>query len=131
MMKTQLLFLLTFLPFLSFAQAPTDIVDIPDPNFKNRLLGGPIDANNDGEIEYGEAAAVTGLDLTYAFMGNSGLTAMGDGPIEDLTGIEAFVNLEFLNLTYNALDSLDVSNNLQLKELIAYQNHLVYLNLGN
>src|SRR5690625_98636 len=140
-MKTQLLFLLTFLPFLSFAQAPTDIVDIPDPNFKEALLEAPInsdnlgqhiDANNDGEIEYGEAAAATELFLLYGDLGNSNTTTNdGYGPIEDLTGIEAFINLERLTLTNNALDSLDLSNNLLLEYLAVDYNDLVYLNLGN
>src|SRR5699024_3096158 len=140
-MKTQLLFLLTFLPFLSFAQAPTDIVDIPDPNFKEALLEAPInsdnlgqhiDANNDREIEYWEAAAATELFLLYGDLGNSNTTTNdGYGPIEDLTGIEAFINLERLTLTNHALDSLDLSNNLLLEYLAVDYNDLVYLNLGN
>src|SRR5699024_4999344 len=70
--------------------------------------------------------------LLYGDLGNSNTTTNdGYGPIEDLTGIEAFINLERLTLTNNALDSLDLSNNLLLEYLAVDYNDLVYLNLGN
>lgn len=108
-MKTQLFFLFLFLPFLGFAQAPTDTVDIPDPHFKWALLhpgfygNNYIDTNNNGEIEYSEAEAVTHLYLDPSVLsGKNNLANINNnqdnpfelGPIDDLTGIEAFKNLE-------------------------------------
>ncbi|MBK8442578.1 MAG: hypothetical protein IPL35_03800 [Sphingobacteriales bacterium] len=59
--------------------ATAQIVNIPDPNFKNALLNHSpiIDTNNDGEIQVAEAEAV---DSLYLFNKN----------ITDLTGIKAF-----------------------------------------
>ncbi len=146
-MKTTLLFLFTLLPFLSFAQAPTDMVYIPDGHFKWALLTpdfngyGIIDTNGDGEIEYSEAAAVTHLYLDPSVL--NGLNApnytntsqnnnpVEFGPINDLTGIEAFTNLQYLNVRYNNLTTLDLSNNVMLDTLYAEYNQLTTLQLGN
>src|SRR5690625_2499549 len=127
-MKPQLLFLLTLLPFLSLAQAPTDIVDIPDPNFKWALLhhtlfgGNEIDTNGDGEIEYGEAAVMDSL-------------IVGDGninqQIQDMTGIEAFTNITYLDCFNNTIDTLDLSQNTLLQYVECEDNLLTSLILGN
>ncbi len=63
--------------------ASAQIVNIPDPNFKIALLNytPPIDTNEDGEIQVSEAEAV----IYLLRLDNKG--------INDLTGIEAFVNL--------------------------------------
>lgn len=147
-MKISLLFLLTLLPLLSFAQAPTDTVDIPDGHFKWMLLtpgftgNGVIDTNGDGEIEYGEAEAATHLYLNPSVMG--GYSTENDlphtdntqnnnpvefGTIDDLTGIEAFTNLQYLNVSYNDLDSLNLSFNENLDTLRCSNNHLVNINI--
>ncbi len=99
--------------------ASSQIVNIPDANFKNRLITIGVDTNTDGEIQVSEAIAVTGvLDLA----GNS---------ITDLTGIEAFVNITILNCNQNMLTSLDVSSNTALQELRCAQNQITTLNISN
>ncbi len=146
-MKTKLLFLLIFLPFTGLAQAPTDTVYIPDGHFKWALLTpdfngyGIIDTNGDGEIEYSEAAAVTHLYLDPSVL--NGLNApnytnssqnnnpVEFGAIDDLTGIEAFVNIQYLNVRYNNLTTLDLSNNVMLDTLYTEYNQLTTLQLGN
>lgn len=136
-MKTQLLFLFVFLPFLTLAQAPTDTVDIPDPHFKWALLhpnyygNDTIDTNNDSEIEYGEAEAITHLKLFNGILGNmnSNSTVPTLGWIEDLTGIEAFINLTYLDVSYNKLDSLSLTENTALDSLYCYHNELTYLDV--
>ncbi len=131
-MKKILLFALLLLSFKSIAQ----IVNIPDPIFKAMLLsanyqtgtastyyqpyydpaicsGGSgndivtvppsviIDTNGNGEIEVIEAQIITKLFL-YGYVGNE---------ITDLTGIEAFVNLQSLTCRNNSLTSLNLSQN--------------------
>ncbi|MCG2418401.1 hypothetical protein K8089_05145 [Aequorivita sp. F47161] len=80
--------LLLTLIFLSSFFASAQIVNIPDANFKNALLNhNPvIDTNGDGEIQVSEAEVVTQLGY---------LTELRDKGIENLTGIEAFINLTF------------------------------------
>src|SRR3954463_14569725 len=92
LMKNALLLLLLFTGMVK-----AQIVNIPDPNFKAKLLAADvtnsiastatnatipntfnkIDVNNDGEIQQSEAAAVTLLDVNTS-------------NIADLTGIEEF-----------------------------------------
>jgi hypothetical protein len=90
-------------------------VYIPDENFKNRLIELGIDTNNDGEISYEEAAAVTGeLNLSTQ-------------QIADATGIEAFINVKYLNLNNNQLSNLDLSANESLKQFSCRNNGLTSL----
>lgn len=61
------------------------------------------------------------------------LTIVGDDwvnyGIQDMTGIEAFVNLVFLDCHNNNITSLDLSQNINLKELYCYENQLFNLNV--
>mgnify|MGYP000016100029 CR=1 FL=1 len=94
------------------------IVDIPDANFKNKLIALGVDTNIDGEIQESEAMAITSLDVSSS-------------TISDLTGIEAFENLEFLDCGGNLLSTLDVSNNIALATLYCYNNDLTLLDCNN
>ena len=47
-----------------------------------------------------------------------------DKDIRDLSGVEYFVNLEYLNIAYNNIERLDLSHNLSLKELYCYKNDI-------
>ena len=105
----------------SFVQAQN--VHIPDANFKNVLLtpdqyGFVVDANDDGEISIAEAAAVMILDLN-----NQNIT--------DLTGIEAFVNLQGLFCDGNQLTTVNLTQNTNLSVLWINSNPLTYLDLSN
>ncbi|HEX8563347.1 MAG TPA: T9SS type A sorting domain-containing protein [Flavobacterium sp.] len=137
----------------SFAQAIT----FADPEFKARLLlASPsnqiarnltgayfkIDANNNSEIEVGEAAQVRYLNI-----GQSAWPA-----ISSVSGIENFVNLrtlhcngnnltelplatfpllDELNCSGNSITALDFSNNPQLKILMFSSNLVTAVNLSN
>src|SRR5687768_13086106 len=95
-------------------------VYIPDPLFKSILLSDPgINLNMDGEIDSSEAMAYTGSIY------------VGEYGISDLTGIEVFVNLDYLDCGSNYLSSLDVSNNTQLTGLTCYGNFLTSLDVSN
>ena len=94
------------------------IVNIPDNNFKNYLLGLPLNSNNDGEIQVSEASAFNGA------------INCGGRNIFNLTGIEAFTSITYLNCTANPLTSLDVSQNTALTELYCVQNQLTSLDIS-
>lgn len=114
--------------------ANAQIVNIPDTNFKNKLLqANPasniakdasgnnmvVDINGDGEIQLSEAANVYQLRLYQS-------------GIQDLSGIEAFANLTLLDCSSNNLTELDLSSNPNLVTLWAIFNpELSYLNINN
>ncbi|WP_299684711.1 T9SS type A sorting domain-containing protein [uncultured Dokdonia sp.] len=109
---------ITLLVLFITSMASAQIVNIPDANFRNRLITLGVDINSDGQIQVSEATAVTGtLDVS----GNN---------ISDLTGIEAFVNITVLNSNQNMLTSLDVSSNTALLELRCVQNQITTLNVS-
>ncbi|MGK0379491.1 T9SS type A sorting domain-containing protein [Patiriisocius sp. Uisw_017] len=116
MNKTYIFFVL----FFSAMYVNAQIVDIPDPNFKNALLSmnPDIDANNDGEIQVAEAQETTTISVNAAF-------------IDDLTGIEAFVNITYLDCTSNNLTFIDVSNNTALEVFLCYENELTSIDISN
>jgi uncharacterized repeat protein (TIGR01451 family) len=122
----KLLLLLLFITALSNAQ----IVNIPDANFKAKLLEADvtnqialnngfsvkIDVNNDGEIQVAEIQDITELRLS-------------NSSISSLTGIEYFTSLFFLDCSINQLTSLNVSQNIYLDSLYCNQNQLTNLNI--
>lgn len=88
-------------------------VTIPDVNFKSALVNNAvINTNGNTEIECSEAAAYNGFLMLAA------------NNINDLTGIEAFVNLTGLNCSANFLTSIDLSNNAALTDLRCVNNQL-------
>ncbi|MFV8344336.1 hypothetical protein [Flavobacterium sp. XS2P39] len=122
-------FLLISLCFLTTVKS--QIISIPDVNFKAQLLKSDgvysqigynsrfdpikIDTNSNGEIEVSEALNIYGLTLeSYS-------------DISDLTGIEYFSNLFFLNCNNNKLTSLNLNNLLNLNYLRCNGNLLTSL----
>jgi Leucine-rich repeat (LRR) protein len=95
------------------------IVNIPDANFKYRLLNYTpvIDTNSDGEIQTTEALQVT----TLVIFGTQ---------INDLTGIESFSNLTSLTAQYLPITSINVTNLTNLQSLNCSNNsNLTSLNI--
>ena len=87
----------TFLCLISFNWAAAQNVYIPDPIFKNYLLGNSaINTNGDTAIQVSEANAFTGT-----------ISCIGLG-ITDLTGLGAFTSVTILNC--NSTSVTDVSN---------------------
>lgn len=78
-----------------------------------------INTNRDGEIQCYEAEAYTGA-INCAAAG-----------IENLTGIEAFTSLTALRCGYNALTTLDLSNNPMLTILYCFSNQLTSVNIAD
>lgn len=117
-----------------FTSGKSQIISIPDVNFKAQLLKSDgvynmigynssfssikIDTNSNGEIEVSEALNIYGLSLeTYS-------------NISDLTGIEYFSNLFFLNCTNNKLTSLNLNNLVNLNYLRCNGNLLTSLDVS-
>ncbi len=101
-MKTFITILILGLSTTSFAQ----ITQIPDTNFEQALIDLGIDSDGivNGQVLTSDVETVISLNLNHK-------------GIDDITGIEDFAALEILDVTGNYLLVLDVSNNLQLKEL--------------
>ena len=113
-MKTLLLFIAVLAGSIVNAQN----VNIPDANFKSYLVGNTlINTNADTEIQVTEA---------MFFFGIIDCSTMN---ISDLTGIEAFLNLDVLVCYQNQLTSLDVSQNTYLTELYSSSNPLTSLDV--
>lgn len=91
----------------------------PDPAFRQYVLD-TIDENGSGALEDFEREKVTAIDLSNGYNGSK---------ISDLTGIEFFPNLTYLDCSENQLTSLDLSNNLKLEELYCFSNVLTTLNV--
>ena len=104
-------------------------VNIPDAIFKNALINVGVDTDEDGEINYDEAEAVTSLDVSGMRICDKH-TCWNVGFIESLAGIEAFVNLTDLDCSRNQLTSLDVSDNTSLMYLYCSQNQLTSLDVS-
>ncbi len=113
-MKRSFAILILLIGNCLFAQ----IVDIPDPIFKDSLVNYPVvdtngdshgdadaDTNDDGEIQVVEAEAVLGLYITLEW-------------ISSLEGLQSFINLEKFRCINNFFDSIDVTSIPNLKELI-------------
>ena len=114
-MKTTLLFLSVFLTTSLFGQN----VYIPDANFKAYLVGNSqINTNGDTEIQVSEASSFDGAIWCSSLS------------ISDLTGIEAFTALTYLECSFNELTSIDVSSNTALTYLHGSYNQLTNLDVS-
>jgi Leucine-rich repeat (LRR) protein len=96
---------------------PVQNIEIPDTAFLHALIDEGVDANGDSLISYPEAEAIISLNVS------------GRG-ITDITGIEAFVNLDTLDCSSNSLTSLDISNNPALKGLYIQDNQIDSLDVS-
>ena len=99
------------------------------PNFEQALIDLGIDSDGiiNQKILAEDAIGVTLLNI-FDPVNNPYLTNV-TGPISNLTGIEAFVDLEKLYLSNNNLSELDLSSNVKLTTLYTYANQLTDLNV--
>ena len=112
-MKLVFIWLGTLLCLTVFSQ----VVRIPDPNFKQRIISLGYDTNHDRQIQVSEALKVTSLYVN-------------DLNIVNLEGINSFVNLEELGCYNNQLTTLDVSKLKKLKRLYCNNNRISSLNVA-
>ena len=95
---------------------------IPDDNFEQALINAGFDYEGVTTLDdyIPNKRIETARDLNLRNKG-----------IEDLTGLEAFVNLVSLNINSNIVSTLDISNNLKLEKLYCNNNLLANLDLSN
>lgn len=128
-MKIRLLVFLLFCTSICFSQ----IVNIPDPNFKAFLLNHGdrisfqvdtplnqqiLDLNGDNEIQVSEALNVTSMIADYR-------------QINSFEGIEAFANLQSLICSNNNATSLNIGNLVNLLHLEFAYNNISSINTTN
>ena len=93
-------------------------VTIPDQNFEQKLIDLGIDTDGlNGKITAANISGITVLDLS-------------NSNISNLSGIENFTSLTYLDVSNNQLKTLDVSNNGLLETLNASSNQLTTLDLS-
>jgi len=115
---------------VTFSFSKAQVAIIPDTNFENTLLynalvdinddgiyDGNADLNNDGVLQISELEVITELNIGYKM-------------ITSLEGIHYFTNLKKLICRSNNLNSLDLSQNLNLIELECQSNSLTNLNIA-
>jgi len=98
---------------MSFA-AHSQKVEIPDKNFEQALIDLKIDTDQEinGYLLLNDAQKVTFLDVS-------------NKKIKDLSGIEAFTLLSYLDCRNNQLSNLDLSQNIGLNMLFTNVNDLI------
>ncbi|MDT7831364.1 T9SS type B sorting domain-containing protein [Flavobacteriaceae bacterium S356] len=94
-----------------------DLTYVPDDNFEQALIDQGYDSGPlDDYVLTATIEVITSLDVS-------------DQGIQDLTGIEDFTSLGFLNCSMNLLAELDLATNTQLYRLEAFNNQLSTLNI--
>jgi hypothetical protein len=134
MKKIIFIFLVLLASGKSMAQ---QITDIPDYRFEQALLDLGIDSDLtlNGHILTSDALLVTEMIITPFTLTNypypAGDISDSEGMIHDLTGIEAFVNLEKLIINTTMVDNLNLSNLVNLKHLNVVDNMLTSIDVSN
>ena len=110
------------------AQNPDDIINIPDANFKLRLmlalfdsniatnLNGQttkVDTNGDYEIQVSEAQNISSLVIS-----ENSSSMYGETQFTDLVGLSYFTNLEYLYIASTYLTEIDLSALTNLSHLV-------------
>ena len=101
-----------------------DYLTIPDVHFETMLIEQGIDSDGiiNQQMFKADAEKVTKLDLN--------LTS-NFGDIEDLTGIEGFINISLLSAAGQKLETVDLSQNTKLDTLLLQNNYLASIDVGN
>ena len=107
--------------FISQFNPNAQLVEIPDVNFRDALFseGFILDASN------------TSCELTEVGLAATSIDFIPGCQIADLTGIEAFENLETLYCAMNQITHLDLSKNLALQTVVMSYNPLEEIILGD
>jgi hypothetical protein len=115
-----------------FATTKAQIVNIPDANFKAKLLAASnsnsiaknlagnyfkIDANSDGQIQISEALQVSYLDIV-------------NSNVASIQGISSFSNLQFLSCVWNTIPNIDLSGLKYLQTLWAWESRITSFNFS-
>lgn len=106
--------------------AEDDAVSIDNETFPDDVfreyVSTSFDKDQDELLSYDELKSITRIDLS----------GVGEkAGVEDLSGIEYFAALTYLDCAYTGVKSIDVSANAKLRELHAYQTPLEYIDVSN
>jgi len=94
---------------------------IPDSTFEQKLIYQGYDSGTvDGVVLTANINSIDSLNLG----------GMPSGNISDLTGLQDFVSLTWLNISSFNIDSVDLSQNTQLKTLYCHYNNLTSIDLS-
>lgn len=98
-------------------------LDIPDSSFEAILVDQGIDTDGiiNQKMLVKDAAQVGVLELPYS----------SDRVIEDLTGIEGFINLKKLIATQHNIENIDLSSNTSLDTLYLAGNYISSIDISN
>lgn len=110
---------------ISCTEATAQITSIPDAAFEQVLIDLEIDSDGivNGQIANSDAEATTTLTISP--------DGIPDPYIYDLTGIEAFINLEELNVNNTMAEQLNVSTMPNLKHIDCHTNMLTHIDVSN
>src|SRR5690606_26198908 len=114
-----ILYILSFI-VVSY-KATAQITYIPDQGFEQALI----------DLEIDSDGIINGQVLTSDVENVTELIIEDGGIIYSLTGIQDFSSLEKLVVLYTYITELDVSQNLQLKELDCSSNELTSLDVSS
>jgi protein phosphatase 1 regulatory subunit 7 len=106
-------------------QPTNDIyLSIPDIHFETKLVEQGIDTDGlvNQQMLKTDAEKISRLDLNLS---------ANSGGIDDLTGIEGFINLKLLSASNQELESIDLSYNTQLDTLYLLGNKFSSIDLSN
>ncbi len=116
--------ILYFLFFITVSYKVTaQITYIPDSAFEQALINLEIDSDGivNGQVLTSDVENVVELEIFgYDYYG-----------LSDITGIQDFISLEKLSITFSEITELDVSQNLQLKELNCGNNLLTEIDVSS
>ncbi len=108
---------------------------IPDYRFEQALVDLGIDSDGtlNGQIFTADALSVTSLIMNLDVLPNYPYpsTEIEGGYIHDVTGIEAFTNLESLTINFTMIDNIDLSTLVNLKLLNLSNNLLSSIDVSN
>ena len=101
-----------------------DAINFPDAVFR-KAVKEHFDKNKDGSLSKAEQEAVIEVSLS-----DDSSSIVHGASLTSIKGIEFFVNLESLDVTYTGLTQLDVSKNLNLVTLNCGRNNLTSLDVS-
>ena len=102
-------------------------ITIPDNFFKQKLIEAGVDTNGDTEISFTEAEAIDSLDISNT----DDPTMPAFEHIANLTGLEAFTNLIYLDCRRHEIIGYDFSANSKLRYLDCSFNSMTSIDITN
>ena len=120
----KLIYVLLF-PIVTFGQHTS----IPDSIFEQKLIDLGYDTTHDGQVLTTNIVNIDSLNLDGTFMGPPGPGPLNN-QIIDLSGIEDFSALVYLDCSDNLISFLDLNQNIALENLNCESNNILNLELN-